>query len=114
MGKIEKRFILISIALITLLCIGAVSAADDIAADDVATADSEDIGTIDADITENDDVSLEVSDVAEDNPPTEVSLDDSLGISDEVSDDEVAADESTESLGDITIPLSISWLLFNS
>ena len=34
---------------------------------------------------------MEVSDVAEDNPPTEVSLDDSLGISDEVSDDEVAA-----------------------
>ena len=86
MGKIEKRFILISIALISLLCIGAVSAADDIAADDVAAADSEDIGTIDAGITENDDVSLEVSDVAEDNPPTEVSLDDSLGISDEVSD----------------------------
>ena len=101
MGKIEKRFILISIALISLLCIGAVSAADDIAADDVAAADSEDIGTIDADITENDDVSLEVSDVAEDNPPTEVSLDDSLGISDEVSDD-IAADESTEALGEDT------------
>ena len=101
MGKIEKRFILISIALITLLCIGAVSAADDIAADDVAAADSEDIGTIDADITENDDVSLEVSDVAEDNPPTEVSLDDSLGISDEVSDD-IAADESAEALGEDT------------
>ena len=101
MGKIEKRFILISIALITLLCIGAVSAADDIATDDVAAADSEDIGTIDADITENDDVSLEVSDVAEDNPPTEVSLDDSLGISDEVSDD-IAADESAEALGEDT------------
>ena len=101
MGKIEKRFILISIALISLLCIGAVSAADDIAADDVAAADSEDIGTIDAGITENDDVSLEVSDVAEDNPPTEVSLDDSLGISDEVSDD-IAADESAEALGEDT------------
>lgn len=45
---------------------------------------------------------MEVSDVAEDNPPTEVSLDDSLGISDEVSDDEVAADESTEALGEDT------------
>ena len=61
MGKIEKNIIMISIALICLLCIGAVSAAEDVAADDLAAVDGEDIGSIDEDMSENDDLSLEAS-----------------------------------------------------
>ena len=62
MGKIEKNIIMISIALICLLCIGAVSAAEDVAADDLAAVDGEDIGSIDEDMSENDDLSLEAAD----------------------------------------------------
>ena len=87
MRKVEKSFIIISIALISLLCIGAVSAADDIAADDVAAADSEDIGSIDDYINEDDDSSLGISDVAEDNPPTEVLKEDSTESNDVLGED---------------------------
>ena len=87
MRKFEKSFIIISIALISLLCIGAVSAADDIAVDDVAAADSEDIGSIDDYINEDDDSSLEITDVAEDNPPTEVIKEDSTESNDVLGED---------------------------
>ena len=66
MGKIEKNIIMISIALICLLCIGAVSAAEDVAADDLAAVDGEDIGSIDEDMSENDDLSLEAADASGD------------------------------------------------
>ncbi len=57
---------MISIALICLLCIGAVSAAEDVAADDLAAVDGEDIGSIDEDMIENDDLSLEAADASGD------------------------------------------------
>ena len=57
---------MISIALICLLCIGAVSAAEDVAADDLAAVDGEDIGSIDEDMSENDDLSLEAADASGD------------------------------------------------
>lgn len=71
MGKIEKRLVLLSIVLISLLCIGAVSAADDAASDivsdagDVSIASTADeMETIDSIDEEIDDVTL-IDDVAD-------------------------------------------------
>ena len=93
MRKIERYLIIISIVLISLLCIGAVSAADDIASDDMTATDTGDIDSIDDFIEESDDSSLELSDVSGDNPPTEA-------IDEELEDDVVGAEDSSNVLSD--------------